>query len=158
MKDPNSTRDIGPRVGTPLWLYMLGATAAGAVLLLVSGLGLRTDELRALAVEPLTWVLLCMIVLGELRPLTLPGQAPGDGVPTSLPFSLALVILHGLPVAALAQVTATAVSGFARGHAPTASPSTPPSTRSRSASPTPSCASCCPERSRARGCPPRANS
>ncbi|MFC9090933.1 putative bifunctional diguanylate cyclase/phosphodiesterase [Nocardiopsis dassonvillei] len=118
MKDPNSTRDIGPRAGTPLWLYMLGATAAGAVLLLVSGLGLRTDELRALAVEPLTWVLLCMIVLGELRPLTLPGQAPGDGVPTSLPFSLALVILHGLPVAALAQVTATAVSGFARGHAP----------------------------------------
>ncbi|WP_160050275.1 bifunctional diguanylate cyclase/phosphodiesterase [Nocardiopsis sp. FR4] len=118
MKDPISTRDIGPRAGTPLWLYMLGATAAGAGVLAASLLGLSVDEVRALSLEPLTWVLLCMMVLGELRPVSLPGQPPGNGVPTSLPFAFALVILHGLAVAALLQVAATVVAGFARGHAP----------------------------------------
>lgn len=117
VKDPIDTRDIGPRRGTPLWLYMWGATVAGAGVLVVSALGLTTDELRALAVEPLTWVLLCMIVLGELRTISLPGQPPGGGAPTSLPFSFALVILHGLPVAALVQAVAITVAGFARGHA-----------------------------------------
>ncbi|WP_150237358.1 putative bifunctional diguanylate cyclase/phosphodiesterase [Nocardiopsis quinghaiensis] len=117
MKDPISTRDIGPRVGTPLWLYMLGTTAAGAGLLALSALGLSVDELRTLAIQPLIWVLLCMIVLGELRPVSIPGQPPGNGVPTSLPFSFALVIQYGLPVAALIQVVATLVAGFARGHA-----------------------------------------
>ncbi|WP_017571774.1 putative bifunctional diguanylate cyclase/phosphodiesterase [Nocardiopsis halotolerans] len=118
MKNPHSTRDIGPRAGTPLWLYMLGTTVAGAGLLVVSGLGLSPGELRVLAAEPLIWVLLCMIVLGQLRPISIPGQAPGDGAPTSLPFSFALVILHGLPVAALVQATATVTAGIARGHAP----------------------------------------
>ncbi|MFD6949283.1 diguanylate cyclase [Nocardiopsis sp. TSRI0078] len=117
MKDPISTRDIGPRVGTPLWLYMLGTTAAGAGLLALSALGLSVDDLRTLAIQPLIWVLLCMIVLGELRPVSIPGQPPGNGVPTSLPFSFALVIQYGLPVAALIQVVATLVAGFARGNA-----------------------------------------
>lgn len=118
MRDPNRTRDIGPRAGTPLWLYMLGATLAGAGLIAVSSLGADPRELGALAVQPLTWVLLCMIVLGELRPIDVPGQSSGNGAPTSLPFSFALVILHGLPVAALIQATATVVAGFARTHAP----------------------------------------
>ncbi|NYH53614.1 diguanylate cyclase (GGDEF)-like protein [Nocardiopsis arvandica] len=117
MKDPISTRDIGPRAGTPLWLYMLGTTVAGAGLLALSALGLSPDELRTLAIQPLLWVLLCVIVLGELRPVSIPGQPPGNGVPTSLPFSFALVIQYGLPVAALIQVTATLVAGVARGHA-----------------------------------------
>lgn len=118
MKDPISTRDIGPRAGTPLWLYMLGATVAGAGLLVVSSLWLGLGELRGLVMEPLLWVLLCMMVLGELRPITMPGQSPSSGAPTSLPFSFALVLLLGLPVAALVQAAATTVAGFARGHAP----------------------------------------
>jgi len=118
MKDPINTRDIGPRAGTPLWLYMLGTTVAGAGLLVVSSSGLGPGEVRGLAGEPLTWVLLCMIVLGELRPISMTGQAPGSGAPTSLPFSFALVLLLGLPVAALVQAAATTVAGFARGHAP----------------------------------------
>lgn len=118
MKDPNGTRDIGPRIGTPLWLYMVAATVAGAALLGVSSLELGLDQLVDLAREPLIWVLLCMVILGELRPIAMPGQAPGSGAPTSLPFTFALVIFYGLPVAALLQCTATVVAGAARGHAP----------------------------------------
>ncbi|GAB3717915.1 putative bifunctional diguanylate cyclase/phosphodiesterase [Nocardiopsis nanhaiensis] len=117
MKDPIGTRDIGPRVGTPLWLYMGAATVAGAALLGVSSLELGPDQLLRLATEPLIWVLLCMVILGELRPIALPGQAPGSGAPTSLPFTFALVIFYGLPVAALIQCVATVVAGVARRHA-----------------------------------------
>ena len=31
MKDPTDTRDIGPRIGSPLWIYFTAVTAAGAV-------------------------------------------------------------------------------------------------------------------------------
>ncbi|MFE9245276.1 putative bifunctional diguanylate cyclase/phosphodiesterase [Nocardiopsis sp. NPDC006938] len=118
MKDPISTRDIGPRVGTPLWLYMAAATVAGAALLGVSSVELGLEQLVNLAREPLVWVMLCMVILGELRPIAMPGQAPGSGAPTSLPFTFALVIFYGLPVAALLQCVATVVAGVARRHAP----------------------------------------
>ena len=29
MKDPNDTRDIGPRVGSPLWIHMTSVTVVG---------------------------------------------------------------------------------------------------------------------------------
>ena len=32
MKDPNDTRDIGPRVGSPLWTYLTVVTVSGAIL------------------------------------------------------------------------------------------------------------------------------
>ncbi len=118
MKDPIGTRDIGPRVGTPLWLYMAAASVAGTALLAVSSLELGLDQLVNLAKEPLIWVLLCMVILGELRPIAMPGQAPGSGAPTSLPFTFAVVIFYGLPVAALLQCAATVVAGVARRHAP----------------------------------------
>ena len=117
MKDPHSTRDIGPRVGTPLWLYMVSAVVAGTGVLVVSGLGLGLDQISGLVGEPLVWVLLCMIILGELRPVAVRGQAMDGGSPTSLPFTLAIVIYFGLPVAALLQAVAAVVAGFARGHA-----------------------------------------
>lgn len=118
MKDPIGTRDVGPRVGTPLWLYMAGTTAAGALLLGVSSLELGMEQLILLSREPLVWVMLCMVVLGELRPIAMPGQTPGTGAPTSLPFTFALVIFYGLPIAALVQCAATIVAGVAHTHAP----------------------------------------
>ena len=35
MKDPNDTRNIGPRIGSPLWIYLTVVTAAG--LLVIAG-------------------------------------------------------------------------------------------------------------------------
>ncbi|MFV2195954.1 putative bifunctional diguanylate cyclase/phosphodiesterase [Nocardiopsis sp. LOL_012] len=118
MKDPNSSRDIGPRAGTPLWWYTASTMLAGTALLVSASLEIGLAELRGLAAEPLIWVLLCMIVLGELRPVYSPGQPRSSGTPTSLPFSFAVVVFFGLPVAAVLQSAATAVGGTVRGHAP----------------------------------------
>lgn len=117
MKDPTSTRDVGPRVGTPLWLYFASTTVAGCVLLVVSLIWLGTDRLQVFATEPLVWVLLCMVIIGELRPIA--AQRPtGGNAPTSLPFSFALVIYHGLPIAGLVQAVGSLLAGVTRGQAP----------------------------------------
>ncbi|QOS60171.1 putative bifunctional diguanylate cyclase/phosphodiesterase [Thermobifida fusca] len=117
MKDPTSTRDVGPRVGTPLWLYFASTTVAGCVLLVVSLIWLGTDRLQVFATEPLVWVLLCMVIIGELRPIA--AQRPtGGNAPTSLPFSFALVIYHGLPIAGLVQAVGSLLAGVTRGQEP----------------------------------------
>ncbi|WP_285757907.1 putative bifunctional diguanylate cyclase/phosphodiesterase [Nocardiopsis ansamitocini] len=118
MKDPNNTRDVGPRVGTPLWLYLVSTTVAGCVLLGASVFWLGLDRLQTFAGEPLVWVLLGMVIAGELRPIAAQSADGDNGNPTSLPFSFALVIYFGLPVAGLVQALATVVAGGVRGHAP----------------------------------------
>ena len=40
MRDPNDTRDIGPRIGSPLWNYITAITVAGLGALLVAVRGL----------------------------------------------------------------------------------------------------------------------
>ncbi|GAA3750668.1 diguanylate cyclase (GGDEF)-like protein [Spinactinospora alkalitolerans] len=118
MKDPNNTRDVGPRVGTPLWLYLVSTTVAGCVLLGVSLFGVGLDRLQSLAAQPLVWVILCMVVIGELRPIATPNAPSDNGAPTSLPFSFALVVFYGLSVAGPVQAIATVIAGIARGNAP----------------------------------------
>lgn len=118
MKDPNNTRDIGPRVGTPLWCYFSAVTVFGGVLLGISLFWLGADRLQSLAFQPLIWVVLCMVVVGELRPITTPSMPNDNGAPTSLPFAFALLIFYGLPVVGLVQAVATVVAGGVRGHAP----------------------------------------
>ncbi|MBB4933645.1 diguanylate cyclase (GGDEF)-like protein [Lipingzhangella halophila] len=117
MFDPNDTRDVGPRVGTPLWLYLVSTTVAGGVLLGVSLFWFGPEQLRALGAQPLIWVMLCMVIIGELRPIATPSAPTENGAPTSLPFAFALIIFYGLPVAGLIQAVATVIAGIARGHA-----------------------------------------
>ncbi|MBX9390049.1 putative bifunctional diguanylate cyclase/phosphodiesterase [Streptomonospora nanhaiensis] len=118
MLDPTNTRDLGPRVGTPLWLYLAGITVAGGALLGVTLFVYGLDRLQVLGASPLIWLMLCMVVIGELRPIASPRTAADNGAPTSLPFSFALLLSFGLPVAGLVQAVATAIAGVARGHAP----------------------------------------
>lgn len=116
MKDPNNTRDVGPRAGTPLWLYLASTTVAGCVLLVVSLVWTGTDQLAAIGARPLVWFVLGMVIIGELRPIASLNSPSDNGHPTSLPFSFALVLFYGLPVAALVQAIASAISGIVRGH------------------------------------------
>ncbi|WP_067963728.1 putative bifunctional diguanylate cyclase/phosphodiesterase [Nocardiopsis trehalosi] len=118
MLDATSTRDLGPRIGTPLWLYLASTTVAGCALLGVSVYVFGVGRLEQLAREPLVWVTLCMVILGELRPIATPHTGSEGGAPTSLPFSFALLISYGLPVAGVVQAVATVIAGIARGHAP----------------------------------------
>jgi hypothetical protein len=90
---------------------------AGCVLLGVSLFWLGSERMQLLAAQPLIWVMLCMVIIGELRPIATPTAPTDNGAPTSLPFSFALIIFYGLPVAGLIQVVATVIAGVARGHA-----------------------------------------
>ncbi len=47
MRDPNDTRDIGPRVGSPLWIHLTTVTTAGAVAFAAAMLGLHGLTPRA---------------------------------------------------------------------------------------------------------------
>ncbi len=90
---------------------------AGCVLLGVSLFWFGSERLQLLAAQPLIWVMLGMVIIGELRPIATPTAPTDNGSPTSLPFSFALIIFYGLPVAGLIQVIATVIAGVARGHA-----------------------------------------
>ncbi|MQA97368.1 MAG: EAL domain-containing protein [Streptosporangiales bacterium] len=118
MKDPNNTRDVGPRVWSPLWIYLTSVTVVGLALLFASLYGLGLPGAEALFGLPLFWVVATMAVLGELRPIVTPGTTDTNGAPTSTPFSFALLIYAGLPAAVLVQAAAAVAAGLATGKAP----------------------------------------
>ena len=71
MRDPNDTRDIGPRVGSPLWIHMTSVTVAGFAVFVWAMLHL--SGLPELVRHPLFWVIAALIVVGELRPIVAAG-------------------------------------------------------------------------------------
>ncbi len=117
MKDPNDTRDIGPRPGSPLWIHMTGVTGAGVVVLAwaVSRLGLAGRN--SLAHDPRFWVIAALVVIGEVRPIATPGRSGPDAAVVSVAFSFAALLFWGFPVAALLRVLSTALVSAAKRNA-----------------------------------------
>ncbi len=107
MTDPTDTRDIAPRVGSPLWVYMALVTVAGlaAYVLAVS----RVMELQLLATHPLPWVLVALVVFGDLRPVVTPGQSSMEAPRASIAFSFAALIAWGMPIGVLLSGTSSAL-------------------------------------------------
>jgi len=107
MKDPNDTRDIGPRVGSPLWIYLTVCTVAGAV---AFGFTMtKLTGLHGLVSHRLFWVLAAMIVLGDIWPIVTPGRSNSESPVASVTFGLGALFACGLPAALLLR----AVSCFA---------------------------------------------
>jgi diguanylate cyclase (GGDEF)-like protein len=116
MRDPTDTRDIGPRVGSPLWIHMALITVAGAVVF-----GLAVSQLSGMAVlvrQPLFWVLTAMVLLGDLWPIVTPGRSSMQAPVASVTFCFGALIAWGLPVAVLLCGTSTVVTQLARRKAP----------------------------------------
>jgi diguanylate cyclase (GGDEF)-like protein len=110
MKDPNDTRDIGPRPGSPLWIHITVSTLAGAAafgLVLANLITSRFGAVAHLAKYPLFWVLAAMIVLGDIWPVVTPGKSNSEAPVASVTFSLAALFAWGLPVAMLIRVIST---------------------------------------------------
>ena len=127
MKDPNDTRDIGPRVGSPLWFHITACTVAGAV-----AFGLTMTHLTGLSRlvgYPQFWVLAAMIVLGDIWPIVTPGRSNAEAPVASVTFGLARAVRlrpAGRPAAAAPSPASWCAW-------PSASPCTgPPSTPPRS--------------------------
>jgi diguanylate cyclase (GGDEF)-like protein len=121
MKDPTDTRDIGPRVGSPLWLHMTAVTVVGAA---AFGFAIsclvdpNRANLIALTSHPLFWVLAAMILAGELWPVVTPGRSSLEAPATSITFSFAALLVWGLPVAVLLLATATMLAFLGKRKAP----------------------------------------
>ncbi len=101
MRDPSDTRDIGPRIGSPFWIYLTVVTVAGLGAL-VAGLshGLSPASLRWVAGHGLFWVLIALSLLGELKPIVTPGKSSSDAGVASVTFCFAALLYWGFPVAA----------------------------------------------------------
>ncbi|PZG15807.1 putative bifunctional diguanylate cyclase/phosphodiesterase [Nonomuraea aridisoli] len=111
MTDPTDTRDTGPRVGTPLWAYLAGITVIGFTALVVAMLRLDLTDLVGLARTPLFWVLMVLVILGELRPVMVSSSTAVGGTYPSTMFTFAVLLHFGLPVAVLMQAVAVAMNG-----------------------------------------------
>ena len=101
MRDPSDTRDIGPRIGSPFWIYLTVVTVAGLGALVAALLhGPSLASLRGLAGHGLFWVLVALSVLGELKPIVTPGKSSHDAGVASVTFCFAALLYWGFPVAA----------------------------------------------------------
>ena len=116
MKDPTDTRDIGPRVGSPLWIHITAVTVVGAVVFILALTQLM--DMSVLVDHPLFWVLAAMVVLGEIWPIVTPGHSKLEAPLASVTFSFAALIAWGLPVDVLLRATATMVTFLAKRKAP----------------------------------------
>lgn len=116
MKDPTDTRNIGPRVGSPLWIHMTAVTIVGAVVFALAVTQLM--GMSVLARQLLFWVLVAMVVLGDFWPIVTPGRTSLEAPLASVTFSFAMLIAWGLPVAVLVRATSTMVTFLAKRKAP----------------------------------------
>jgi diguanylate cyclase (GGDEF)-like protein len=110
MRDPNDPRDNGPRIGSPLWIYLTVVTGAGGALLAMAVAALRGAGFPVLAREPLLPAIALLCVIGELRPIVTPGKTRQDSGDASLTFTFAALLYWGFPVAALMRLIASLIS------------------------------------------------
>jgi diguanylate cyclase (GGDEF)-like protein len=116
MRDPTDTRNIGPRVGSPLWIHMTAVTVVGAAVFALAVAQLM--DMSSLARLPLFWVVAAMVVLGDIWPIVTPGRSSLEAPLASVTFSFAMLIVWGLPVAVLVRATSTMVTFVAKRKAP----------------------------------------
>ena len=64
MKDPNDTRDTGPRAGSPLWIHMTAVIVAGAAVF--AWAMTRLSGLDELLRHPQFWVIAALVYFGPL--------------------------------------------------------------------------------------------
>ncbi|MCW2881035.1 MAG: signal transduction protein containing a rane domain an and a domain-like protein [Sphaerisporangium sp.] len=112
MTDPSDTRDTAPRPSSPLWTYLTGVVVTGFAALLAAEIRLGFGEFASLARTPLFWVLVALVVLGELRPIVVSTSRLAGGTATSTLFTFAVLLYDGLSVAVLIHTLAMVVSGL----------------------------------------------
>jgi diguanylate cyclase (GGDEF)-like protein len=115
MRDPTDTRDIPPRVGSPLWIHVTAVIVVG-----IGAFAFAESHLNHLVLfhQVLFWVLAAMLLLGEIWPIGNPSRSDLKAPSASVTFSFAILLAWGLPVAVLLRVVSTVLASFGRGRSP----------------------------------------
>jgi diguanylate cyclase (GGDEF)-like protein len=114
MREANDPRDNGPRIGSPLWIYLTAVTGAGGAVLAAAMAALTGSGLPLLLRQPLLPAIAALCVIGELRPIVTPGKSRQDSGDASVTFSFAALLYWGFPVAALVRLIASVIGAAVR--------------------------------------------
>jgi len=114
MRQPTDNRDIGPRVGSPLWIYIVSVVVAGVAGVVFAEAHLMLGSRPVLFHQPLFWVLAAMMLLGEMWPIVTPGRSDLRAPSAAVTFSFAALLAWGLPVAVLLRATSTLLAYIMR--------------------------------------------
>jgi diguanylate cyclase (GGDEF)-like protein len=112
MKDPNDTRNIRPRPGSPLWFYLTLTSVTGAVV--IAGAVVWLHGAQRIIGQPLFWVVTAMIVAGEIWPIVTPGKSRPDAPAASITVSFAALLYWGAPLAILLRMVGRVTTGVAQ--------------------------------------------
>jgi diguanylate cyclase (GGDEF)-like protein len=112
MKNRNDSRDVRPRIGSPLWAYMALVTAAGLGVLVAAAASVPAGGLARLLAEPLFWAVAGLALLAEIRPIVVPGRSCPDYGTAALTFSFAALLYWGFPVGALLRCATVLVAAL----------------------------------------------
>src|SRR5215469_16050938 len=112
MRDPNDPRDSGPRIGSPLWIYLTAVSGAGCAVVALAMVSLAAGGLPHLLTKALLPAIAAFSVVGELRPIVTPGKSRPDSGDASLTFCFAALLYWGFPVAALVRLVTSVIAGI----------------------------------------------
>jgi diguanylate cyclase (GGDEF)-like protein len=116
MKDENDTRNIAPRIGSPLWIYMTAVTVVGSGVL-----GLAMFNLGGVQTKlphAMFWVVGGMILAGEIWRIAAPGRPMGESAAASRSITVGVMLIWGFPIAVLLRGISVIVGGIAQRHTP----------------------------------------
>jgi diguanylate cyclase (GGDEF)-like protein len=116
MRNPEDTRDVVPRFGSPPWIYLTAVSVAGAAVLALAAAHVG-HSLQHHSHQAMFWVVAGMILVAEIWPLTTPGRSGSDSPAISRAITLAALLFWGFPVAVVLRVAAILLVGLAR-HSP----------------------------------------
>jgi len=114
MTDVYDTRNIVPRLGSPLWIYMVAVAVVGAAVLVIAAVQL--SDLQQVVRHPLFWVVASMILAGEVWRIATPGRSGNDSPAASRTITIAALLYWGFPLAVLLRATAVLLVSVAQRH------------------------------------------
>jgi diguanylate cyclase (GGDEF)-like protein len=112
MKDRNDPRDVRPRIGSPLGVYLASVTAAGLAALVAAVASVPVAGLLHLLAEPLFWAVAGLALLAEIRPIVAPGKTHSDYGTAALTFCFAAFLYWGFAVGALLRAATILVAAL----------------------------------------------
>jgi len=113
MRNPDDTRNIGPRIGSPPWFYFTAVSVLGAALLIATAPAMARS-LTGLTGSAMFWVVSAMVLAGEMWRIVTPGRSGPESPAVSRTICVAALLFWGFPVAVLLRAVATAVVGIAQ--------------------------------------------